>query len=92
MKLVIRDEGARDLEEIFDYIARDNIAAAGAVVDRLRERMNVLEHPALADMGRRGRAPGTRELIEPPYIIAYEVEGRGQKKTVMIFVGRAWGP
>ena len=25
-------------------------------------------------MGRRGREPGTRELIEAPYIIVYEID------------------
>jgi toxin ParE1/3/4 len=84
MMLVIRDEAARDLEAIFDYIARDNIAAAGSVVDGLRERMNVLAHPEFAEMGRHGRAPRTRELVEGPYIIVYEVEARGRGKAVTV--------
>jgi toxin ParE1/3/4 len=29
--------------------------------------------PELRNIGRAGRAPGTRELVEPPYIIVYEL-------------------
>ncbi len=85
MKLVIRDEAVRDLKEIFDYIAKDNIAAAGSVVERLRERMAMLEMPELAGMGRRGRASGTREVIEAPYIIVYEADvGHGVVEVLSV--------
>jgi toxin ParE1/3/4 len=74
VKLVIRDEAADDLEGIYDWIAKDNMSAASRVVRALRKRMDDILLPELVNSGRPGRAHGTRELIEPPYIIVYEVD------------------
>jgi toxin ParE1/3/4 len=39
-------------------------------------------------MGRPGLDPGTRELVEPPYIIVYEVhEARGEIEVLYIVHG-----
>jgi plasmid stabilization system protein ParE len=72
MKVVVREAAARDLEAIFEWIVKDNPRAATAMVERI----------GLASIGWRfkgfptsagGLLEGIRELVEPPYIIVYEV-------------------
>ena len=61
----------------------------GGAVDwkNLRQNRNRLE-PELTYMGRLGLNPGTRELIEKPYIIVYEVhEDRGEIVVLAIVHG-----
>ncbi|MGH9605627.1 MAG: type II toxin-antitoxin system RelE/ParE family toxin [Terracidiphilus sp.] len=61
------------LEEIANYIRKDNPSAARAVAETLFEAANGLE--ILPYRGRIGRIEGTRELIIPrlPYIVVYQV-------------------
>jgi plasmid stabilization system protein ParE len=42
------------------------------MIRRIRDRIGRLSLSSLAETGRPGREPGTRELIEGPYIIVYE--------------------
>jgi toxin ParE1/3/4 len=68
------DPGARaDLDQIFAWISRDNAAAAHATISRIETRIALLATPGLEHMGRPGLDEGTRELIEYPYIVVYEV-------------------
>jgi plasmid stabilization system protein ParE len=58
------------------------------VVRRIRARIGKLETRGLARMGRPGLDPGTRELVEPPYIIVYEVhEAQGEVHVLYIVHG-----
>lgn len=86
MRLVFTDPAARDLEDIIDYIALDDAAAAERVyraiviaADRLKE------HP---EIGHVGRLPDTRELSVSslPYIIVYE---RGTHAVTILAVFHA---
>lgn len=44
--------------------------------------------PGLAHMGRPGSAAGTRELVEAPYIIVYEVrEDRDELVVLAVYHG-----
>lgn len=72
MKLYVRAKANRDLDEIFEWIARDNRTAAVEMFRRIRERIVLLAESGLADSGRPGHVDGTRELTEYPYIIVYE--------------------
>ena len=88
MKVIIRAEAADDLAGIFAWIAKDKPAAAVALLRRIRERIGRLETPGLAHMGRPGRVDGTRELVEAPYIIVYEVyEDRDELVVLAVFHG-----
>lgn len=69
----------RDLDSIVDYIAEDSIENALAVLDRLRERVDLLTVAA-----ERGRTVPElkdldvhqyREVIERPWRIVYRIEG-----------------
>jgi len=88
MKVVLREDAEDDLERIFTWIAEDNPSAASRMVARIRDRISLLELDSLAHMGRPGTVPGTRELIEYPYIIVYRVDDERREVTVLaIFHG-----
>ena len=85
MKVTIRELAEDDLDRIFARIAQDNPPSAAAMVATLRDRVAFLETDSLAHMGRPGLDPGTRELIEYPYIIVYEVHhDRGEVEVLAI--------
>jgi toxin ParE1/3/4 len=78
MKVIFDDEALDDLQDIFRWIAEENRQAAENLVTRIFDKAERLAIPGLTNMGRPGLEPGTRELIEYPYIIVYEVrEDRG---------------
>lgn len=65
----------RRLEDIREFIAKDNPPAANRMVSRIRAAVERLgTSPGL---GRPGRIAGTRELVVPgtPYIVPYRVHG-----------------
>jgi plasmid stabilization system protein ParE len=72
MRVIVREEAADHLEQIFVWIAKDDPRAATATIRRLRERIGRLGTPGLELMGRSGIA-GTRERVEAPYIIVYNI-------------------
>lgn len=67
------EPAARDLEEIVDFVNKDNETAARTVAMALFDAANGLE--SMPNRGRVGRIPGTRELVVSslPYIILYRV-------------------
>ena len=88
MKVTVRLEAERDLDRIFDWIAKDNPRAAADLIARISDRINQLELDAVAHMGRKGLVAGTRELIEYPYIVVYQViDERGEVVVLSIIHG-----
>ena len=88
MKVTIREAAEDDLYRILDWIANDNPSAAARMAARIRDHIGLLELDNLANMGRPGLDPGTRELIEYPYIIVYEIhEDRGEVVVLSIVHG-----
>jgi toxin ParE1/3/4 len=83
MKIIVREKADADLDAIFAWIAKDNPAAAVAMIRRIRQRIGRLATPGLENMGRPGLDVGTRELIEPPYIIVYEVHEAREEIEVL---------
>jgi toxin ParE1/3/4 len=73
MSVIFDDEALDDLQRIFAWIAKDNRRAAENLIGRIFDKAERLATPELTEMGRPGLDPGTRELIEYPYIIVYEV-------------------
>jgi addiction module RelE/StbE family toxin len=86
MNVIIREAAWADLDRIFEWIAKDNPAVAAKIIGRIRDKINLLELDSLARMGRPGRAEGTRELIEHPYIIVYEVDEQRHMISVLAIV------
>jgi toxin ParE1/3/4 len=73
-----------------EYIAEDNPAAAGRVVQRILRAVDLLkENPA---MGRPGRVAGTRELVVPeaPYLVPYQVRGEVVEILRVFHAARKW--
>jgi len=70
MRVIFDDEALDDLQDIFSWIAKDNRRAAEKIVARILDKAERLAIPGLAHMGRPGLDPGTRELIEYPYIMS----------------------
>jgi toxin ParE1/3/4 len=83
MRIEIRREADDDLNRIVAWIGRDSPHAAVEVVRRIRRHIRRLATPALSGIGRPGRDPGTRELVEPPYIIVYEVHEDEEELVVL---------
>ena len=72
-----------NLDDEAELIARDDPAAARAVVRRIRYAIyNLNANPAL---GRPGRIQGTRELLVPgtPYIVPYRIRPRPNRVEVL---------
>ncbi|MGB7284508.1 MAG: type II toxin-antitoxin system RelE/ParE family toxin [Candidatus Acidiferrum sp.] len=79
-----------NLEAEADYIAEDNPAAAGRVVQRILRTVALLrKNPAI---GRPGRVPGTRELVVPntPYIVPYRVRADTLEILRVFHAARKW--
>ena len=86
MRIVVREAAAGDLDEILDWVSRDNPRAAAALVRRILARVERLATPGLSHMGRPGLVEGTRELVEPPYIIVYMVDEPVDEIVVLAIV------
>ena len=83
MKVIVREKADDDLDDIFQWIAKDNPRAAAAMVARIRDRINGLELDSLAHMGRLGYVEGTLELVEYPYLIIYLVDEARREVVVL---------
>lgn len=76
-----------DPDEIVTYLAERNPAAAAKTAAALHDAASLLsDHPR---MGRKGRVPGTRELVVSrlPFVIAYRVR-RDRVEVLRVIHGR----
>lgn len=73
MKLLIAEPASRDLENIIDFIALDNPAAARQIYRSIVSSAGRLTK--IPYMGRAGRLAGTREfsISKLPYLLVYEI-------------------
>ena len=83
MRVIIREEAADELGSIFFRLERESRTAALELARRIRERIRRLETPGLSYMGRPGLVANTRELVEAPYIIVYQVNLRREEIEVI---------
>jgi plasmid stabilization system protein ParE len=58
------------------------------MVDVILEAIESL--PRFPEMGRRGRVPGTRELVVRPFIVAYRVDNEMVELLAIIHTARRW--
>jgi toxin ParE1/3/4 len=79
-----------DLDEIAEYIYRDNPDAARRIVRRLWKAARILS--GQPEMGRPGRVPGTRELvvIKTPFVVPYRVVGSEIQILRVLHGARDW--
>lgn len=89
MRIVWDDQVAIDLDQIWSYIAKDNVRYANRVFARLRSGITQLE--LFPEIGRIGRVPETRELVYPdlPYIAIYSLTETEDAVTILRVVHTA---
>ncbi len=73
LKVVLSPLALRDLQDIHDYIARDNPDAASAFLDRIDSRLEMIrEHPGIGR--KREELPvGLRSVVEGNYLVIYRL-------------------
>jgi toxin ParE1/3/4 len=71
-RLIIAPSAIRDLHEIHDYIANDNVDAASRWIDTLYLRFDLLCHQPGVGRGRDEVIPGYRSVAEGDYVIFYQ--------------------
>jgi toxin ParE1/3/4 len=78
----------RDLAALRAFIGRDDPAAARRQAEAILAAVAGL--PRFPLCGRPGRVPGTRELVVPPWLVAYRERG-GVIEVLRVLHGRqAW--
>ena len=88
MKIQLHPDADADLDRVFAWIAKDNPITAYKMIERIENRIAPLATSGLEHMGRVGLVKGTRELIEHPYIIVYEIHPERDEVVVLaIFHG-----
>ena len=91
MKVVWSPRAVRHLAAIRDFIAEDNPSSAADVAGKIVDAVELLAtHP---ELGRRGRSPGTRELVVAgtAFVIPYRIR-RGRVELIAVFHGRQKWP
>jgi toxin ParE1/3/4 len=91
MNILWSPEAIEDLTSLRAYIAEEDPAAARRVVLHIIHNIEQLL-PDNPQIGRRGRVPGTRELIIPktPFIVPYRVQ-RNVIQILRVYHGaRRW--
>ena len=75
MKLKWTRLSFQDMQNLYEYIADDNLRAAKKIISRIREAADKLK--IYPHMGKAGRVSNTRELViaATPYIIVYIIDG-----------------
>jgi toxin ParE1/3/4 len=88
MRVTFDPAARRELDRVFEWIAKDNPRAAFEMIARIEAKVMRLGTPGLANIGRPGFVEGTRELLEYPYIIVYTVyEERDEIVVISIVHG-----
>lgn len=90
MRVKLTQSAERDLEDIEDYIGRDNPAAAIDTVLRVVDLLgNLADNP---NMGRPGRVPNTRELViaDSPFIAPYRIRENVVEVLRVLHGSRKW--
>jgi addiction module RelE/StbE family toxin len=88
MRIRWTETALRDLGALHAYVAEDNSRAAAHEVEKILSAVDALSlHP---ELGRRGRVPGTRELIVPPFVVAYRARKLDIELLAIIHTARRW--
>jgi toxin ParE1/3/4 len=86
MRVTFEPAASDELNRIFEWIVKDNPRAAVEMVTRIEAKVMRLAAPELTHVGRPGLVPGTRELLEWPYIIVYRVDPQRDEVVVVSVV------
>jgi addiction module RelE/StbE family toxin len=91
MNLFWTPEAIQDREDIYDYIDVDDPTAALDLDELFEEKAALLvNHP---NLGRSGRAPGTRELVvHRNYLLIYDQASDLVRVLNVVHTARQWPP
>lgn len=88
IRITLTEHAAQDLEDIYEYIARDNIAAADNHRARLRQRWEALiEQPRMGRQHDELRT-GYRSVTEGDYVILYRLVSESELEIVRVVHGK----
>jgi len=91
VRVVWTPEAEQDRDDVWDYIATDNVGAAARMDELFSDVVAQLADFPL--MGRAGKIAGTRELIlHESYRLVYEVEGETIWVLALVHTARRWPP
>jgi len=85
VKHYLSKRAVHNLREAHEYISRDKPDAAADVVGRLLDAFDRLT--AFPKLGHSGRRPGTREFMQPPFVIVYRIASPEKLMIVNILHG-----
>jgi len=91
MKVVWTRKASRHLHAAYDYWRGESSpAAAAAMLDRIFSAVELLER--YPEAGRRGRVPGTRELVigPIPFLVAYRTRRGHIEILALLHASRKW--
>lgn len=91
MKVIWTQEAELDRDDVLDFIALDNVAAAIQMDELFSDAAaQLVDFPT---MGRPGRIAGTRELIpHESYCIVYEIKDSTIWVLALVHTARQWPP
>jgi toxin ParE1/3/4 len=80
----------QQLAATYAYIAAENESAATEVVNYTWDSVSILARHPYA--GRKGRVPGTRELVirGTPFVVAYRLQKNDVRILVVLHAAREW--
>jgi toxin ParE1/3/4 len=89
MTLTWSPQAIDDLQSVRAHVAADDPAAAKRIALHILHCVDELlaENPQL---GHPGRVPGTRELVVPPFIVPYRVNGTALEILRVYHHARRW--
>lgn len=91
MKVIWTQEAELDRDDVLEFIALDNVAAAIQMDELFSDAAAQLVY--FPTMGRLGRIAGTRELIpHESYCIVYEIEDSTIWVLALVHTARQWPP
>lgn len=90
MKIKWLSKALRNLEQAYEYISKENPAAARHTIQKIQSAVDQLSNYPL--MGRPGRVEGTRELVisTTSYIVAYRFRGDAIEILRVLHTSRRW--
>ena len=90
MKLRWTPLASSHLESAYEYTAQDNVTAADNLIDRILSAVEMLEKQP--QMGRKGRVPGTSELVitGTPFVVAYRLRQDRIEILAVLHGARRW--
>ncbi len=80
----------QQLAAAHEYIAADDEAAATEIANHIWDSVDMLARHSFA--GRKGRVPGTRELVisGTPFVVAYRIEKNEVRILAVMHAARKW--